>query len=49
MGDAVAFTDEDVAALRTVVELIRSEVIDRATAGRMVRALGRTTGRLAES
>jgi len=48
VGDAVAFTDEDVEALRTVVDLVRSGAIDRATARRMVRALGRMTGRLAE-
>lgn len=48
VGDAVAFTDEDVEALRIVVDLVRSGAIDQATARRMVRALGRMTGRLAE-
>ena len=48
VGAAVWFTDEDVEALRTVVALVDHGAIERSTAGQMVRALGRMTGRLAE-
>jgi adenylate cyclase len=48
VGEAVWFTDADVEALRTVVALVDGGAIDRSTAGQMVRALGRMTGRLAE-
>lgn len=48
VGEEVAFTDLDVAALRDVSHLIRSRALDLETAERLVRALGRTTARLAE-
>lgn len=48
VGDEAAFTVWDLEALRGVVDLVNSGVIDHATAVQMVRALGRMTGRLAE-
>lgn len=48
VGDEVAFTVWDLEALRGVVELVQSGVVDQDTAVQMVRALGRMTGRLAE-
>lgn len=48
VGDEAAFTVWDLEALRGVVELVRSGVVDQETAIQMVRALGRMTGRLAE-
>ena len=47
VGDAPAFTDEDVDALVLLSTLERRGVFDQATAVDVVRALGRTTGRLA--
>lgn len=47
VGDAAAFTDEDVDALVLLSTLERRGVFDHATAVDVVRALGRTTGRLA--
>ncbi|WP_166349231.1 adenylate/guanylate cyclase domain-containing protein [Phytoactinopolyspora limicola] len=48
VGGESAFTVWDLEALRGVVELVESGVVDDATAVQMVRALGRMTGRLAE-
>jgi adenylate cyclase len=45
--DDTAFTDADLQALRSVVGLVREGVFDEPTALSMIRALGRTTGRLA--
>jgi adenylate cyclase len=47
VGDAVAFTDEDVEALTILDSLVRRGVLDASSAVDVVRALGRTTGRLA--
>jgi adenylate cyclase len=47
VGDAVAFTDDDVEALTILGSLVRRGVLDAASAVDVVRALGRTTGRLA--
>lgn len=47
VGEAPAFTDEDVDALVLLSTLVRRGVFDQATAVDVVRALGRTTGRLA--
>ncbi|MFN8155978.1 MAG: adenylate/guanylate cyclase domain-containing protein [Candidatus Nanopelagicales bacterium] len=47
VGDAPSFTDEDVDALVLLSTLVRRGVFDQATAVDVVRALGRTTGRLA--
>lgn len=47
VGEAPAFTDEDVDALVLLSTLVRRGVFDEATAVDVVRALGRTTGRLA--
>lgn len=47
VGEAPAFTDEDVDALVLLSTLERRGVFDQATAVDVVRALGRTTGRLA--
>lgn len=48
VGDEVAFTVWDLEALRGVIELVDSGVVDESTAVQMVRALGRMTGRLAD-
>ena len=48
VGDAVAFTDEDVDALRLLVTLLDRGVLDRATAVDVARSLGQTTSRLAD-
>jgi adenylate cyclase len=47
VGEAVAFTDEDVEALTILDSLVRRGVLEPASAVDVVRALGRTTGRLA--
>lgn len=46
--EEVAFTDGDVAALRKVGELIRSDLIDEERTVRLARAAGQTMARLAE-
>lgn len=48
VGDAVAFTDEDVAALTLLASLLSRGVLDRATAVDVARSLGQTTSRLAD-
>lgn len=48
VGDEALFTVWDMEALQAVLDLVRSDVLDQSTALQMVRALGRTTGRLAE-
>ncbi|NDL59911.1 adenylate/guanylate cyclase domain-containing protein [Phytoactinopolyspora mesophila] len=48
VGGEAAFTVWDLEALRAVVDLVESKVVNDATAVQMVRALGRMTGRLAE-
>jgi adenylate cyclase len=48
VGDAVAFTDDDVAALTLLVSLLDRGVLDRATAVDVARSLGQTTSRLAD-
>jgi adenylate cyclase len=48
VGDDVAFTALDADALRAVSDLVQSGAVDEETALRLVRALGRTTARLAE-
>ncbi|HSK26372.1 MAG TPA: adenylate/guanylate cyclase domain-containing protein [Jiangellales bacterium] len=48
VGESIAFTDEDVRALAVVAELVRLRTLDDETTERLVRALGRTTARLAE-
>ena len=45
VGDAAAFTDEDVDALVLLSTLVARGVFDQATAVDVARALGRTTGR----
>ena len=47
VGDAVAFTEEDVEALTILDSLVRRGLLEPASAVDVVRALGRTTGRLA--
>ncbi|MFC0864920.1 adenylate cyclase regulatory domain-containing protein [Sphaerimonospora cavernae] len=46
--DAVAFTEDDLSALRRIRHLIDAGLLDERTVIRMTRALGRTTGRLAQ-
>ncbi|WP_083501746.1 adenylate/guanylate cyclase domain-containing protein [Sphaerimonospora mesophila] len=46
--DAVAFTEADLSALRRIRHLIDAGLLDERTVIRMTRALGRTTGRLAQ-
>jgi adenylate cyclase len=48
VGDAEAFTDEDVGALRLLVTLLDRGVLDRAIAVDVARSLGQTTSRLAD-
>jgi adenylate cyclase len=48
VGDAVAFTDEDVAALHLLSSLLRRGVLDRVTSVDVARSLGQTTSRLAD-
>jgi adenylate cyclase len=48
VGDAVAFTDEDVDALRLIATLLRRGVLDTTTALDAARSLGQTTSRLAD-
>jgi adenylate cyclase len=48
VGDAAAFTDEDVAALRLLVTLLDRGALDRAIAVDVARSLGQTTSRLAD-
>ncbi|MEO3876127.1 adenylate cyclase regulatory domain-containing protein [Nonomuraea sp. B12E4] len=47
-GDAVAFTDADVDALRRVHGMLGGGLLDEQTVIRMARALGQTTARLAQ-
>jgi adenylate cyclase len=48
VGDeATVFTDADLQALRSVVGMVRERIFDESTALSMIRALGRTTDRLA--
>ena len=47
VGDALAFTEEDVEALTILDALVARGILDAASAVDVVRALGRTTGRLA--
>ena len=48
VGDAVAFTDEDIGALRLLVTLLDRGVLDRTIAVDVARSLGQTTSRLAD-
>jgi len=48
VGDAVAFTDADVDALRLLGALLDRGVLDRRTAVDVARSLGQTTARLAD-
>ena len=48
VGDAVAFTDEDVDALRLLGTLLGRGVLDRSTAVDVARSLGQTMSRLAD-
>ncbi|HSN05768.1 MAG TPA: adenylate/guanylate cyclase domain-containing protein [Candidatus Angelobacter sp.] len=48
VGDAVAFTDEDVDALRLIGVLLDRGVLDRSTAVDVARSLGQTMSRLAD-
>lgn len=47
-GDAVIFTDADVAAMRRLLALVDDDVLSEDNAVNLVRALGHTTARLAE-
>ncbi|WP_433499781.1 adenylate/guanylate cyclase domain-containing protein [Sphaerimonospora sp. CA-214678] len=46
--DAVAYTEADLSALRRIRHLLDAGLLDERTVIRMTRALGRTTGRLAQ-
>jgi adenylate cyclase len=48
VGDAVAFTDEDVAALRLLVSLLDRGLLNRVLAVDVARSVGQTTSRLAD-
>ena len=48
VGDAVAFTDEDVDALRLLGTLLHRGVLDRSTGVDVARSLGQTMSRLAD-
>lgn len=48
VGEAVAFTDEDVAALHRMLHLIEVGQLDPDTANDLVRSLGQSTARLAD-
>lgn len=48
VGEAVAFTDADVAALHRMLHLIEVGQLDQDTASDLVRGLGQTTARLAD-
>lgn len=48
VGDAVAFTDEDLDALRLLDGLVQRGVLDRDASVDVMRALGQTTSRLAD-
>jgi adenylate cyclase len=48
VGEAVAFTEEDVAALHRMLHLIEVGQLDPDTANDLVRALGQTSSRLAD-
>ncbi len=48
VGDAEAFTEQDVAALRIVDGLMRRGTLDEATAADLARSLGQTMSRLAD-
>lgn len=48
VGEAVAFTDEDVTALHRMLNLIEVGKLDPETANDLVRGLGQTTARLAD-
>lgn len=48
VGEAVAFTDEDVTALHRMLHLIEVGKLDPDTANDLVRGLGQTTARLAD-
>jgi adenylate cyclase len=45
--DVIAFTDEDVVALREIQELLKSDFVDENMVLHMARAVGQTMGRLA--
>ena len=46
-ADAVAFTRQDVAALRDIQQLLESDLVDEALVLHLSRAVGQTMGRLA--
>lgn len=48
VGDAVAFTDEDLAALKAIQRLVNTGVLDQSEAIEVVRSLGQNTSRMAE-
>lgn len=48
VGESVAFTEQDLEALRAVHRLVASGVVQRAEAIEIVRSLGQTTSRMAE-
>ncbi len=48
VGDATAFTDEDISALRLLVTLLDRGALDRSVAVDVARSLGQTTSRLAD-
>jgi len=48
VGDSVAFTERDLAALKAVNRLVRTGVLDHSEAIEVVRSLGQTTARMAE-
>jgi adenylate cyclase len=48
VGDAVAFTDDDVEGLTLLSRLLEHDVVDRATSLDVARSLGQTTSRLAD-
>ncbi len=48
VGDAVAFTEHDVSALRLLASLMDVGLVDRVTAVDVARSLGQTTSRLAD-
>lgn len=48
VGDAVAFTDEDLSALKAIQRLVNTGVLERSEAIEVVRSLGQNTARMAE-
>ena len=48
VGDATAFTEMDLAALRAIQRLVNTGVLDQAEAIEVVRSLGQNTARMAE-